>query len=147
MWALAVVVVAAAASQTQEDDDGGVSAVPEEPAVSVECERPSSGWLGTLQSAFYSEYRNATIADAAYVEQETDEGVAYYVAVTVEGVAGVAVFGTSNEPLSPDPGLIAASNSAASQLSDLGADIPEDSSAGALLLDDAGTSAAESCLA
>jgi len=69
------------------------------------------------------------------------------VAVTVEGVSGVAVFGTSDPPLQADPGLMAASNFSAKSLSDLGADIPRDSPAGILLLDLAGTSLAESCLA
>jgi hypothetical protein len=76
---------------------------------------------------------------------DTSEGTAYYVAVTVDGVSGVAVFGTSDPPLQSDPGLIAAANRAATQLSDLGADIPKDSPAGALLLDDDGVSAAQSC--
>ena len=67
-------------------------------------------------------------------------------AVNVDGVAATAVFGTSDPPLQSDPGLIAAANSTATQLSDLGIDIPEDASAGGLALDDAGTSAAESCL-
>ena len=64
---------------------------------------------------------------------------------TPPGVDGVAVFGTSEPPLQFDPALIAAANAPASQLSDLGADIPEDSPAGPLLLDDNATSAAESC--
>jgi hypothetical protein len=99
-----------------------------------------------LQSAFYEEYRSAAITSSAYVETETSEGTAYYVAVNMDGAAGTAVFGTSDPPLQSDPGLIAGANSTATQLSNLGVDIPEDSSAGALLLDDAGTFAAESCV-
>jgi len=80
------------------------------------------------------------------VEASTSEGEAYYVGVQVEGVSGVAVFGTSEEPLISDPGLIAGANSPARQLSDLGIDIPLDSPAGALLLDHDATLAAEACL-
>jgi hypothetical protein len=109
------------------------------------CRRPAAAWLATLQSGFYSQYRDAPMTALGYVEADTSEGKAYYVAVTVEGVNGVAVFGTSAPPLQSGQGLIAAANPTASQLSELGADIPEDSHAGALLLDDAGTSAAESC--
>jgi len=36
--------------------------------------------------------------------------------VVVEGVDGIAVFGTSKPPLQSDPGLIAAANGPASQL-------------------------------
>jgi hypothetical protein len=85
------------------------------------------------------------MTSSGFVEADTSEGKAYYVAVAVEGVDGVAVFSTSEPQLQSDPGLIAAANSAASQLSDLGAVIPEDSSAGALLLDDDATLPAESC--
>jgi hypothetical protein len=46
------------------------------------------------------------------------------VAVNVDGAAGTAVFGTSDPPLQSDPGLIAGANSTATQLSDLGVDIP-----------------------
>lgn len=56
------------------------------------------------------------------------------------------MFGTSDPPLVSSPGLMAGANSAAMQLSDLGIDIPLDSSAGALLLDQDGTLAAESCV-
>jgi hypothetical protein len=51
---------------------------------------------------------------------DTSEGAAYYVAVKGSGVSGVAVFGTSDPPRQADPRLIAAANSTASQLSDLG---------------------------
>jgi hypothetical protein len=111
-----------------------------------DCLQPAGAWLDTLQSASYTEYRSEAITSSAYVETETSEGTAYYVAVNVDGVAGTAVFETSDPPLQSDPGLIAAANATATQLSDLGIDIPQDSSAGALLLDDAETSAAESCL-
>ena len=130
-------------SGSTADDDGGVAT---DDSTTPSCDGPDSAWLDTLQSAFYAEYRDAAINDAAYVEQSTDQGTAYYVAVSVEGVSGVAVFSTSDPPLQADPGLIAAANSAASQLSDLGADISPDSPAGTLLLDSGGISAAESCL-
>jgi len=110
-----------------------------------ECLQPATAWLDTLQGGFYKEYRNDSITSSAYVEADTSEGTAYYVAVTVDGISGAAVFGTSDPPLKSNPGLIAAANPAAAQLSDLGADIPEDSPAGTLLLDDGGTAAAESC--
>ena len=110
------------------------------------CEQPATAWLDTLQSAFYNEYRNSAITSSAYVEAITPEGTVYYVAVNVDGVAGTAVFGTSDPPLQSDPGLIAGANPTANQLSDLGIDIPEDSPAGVQLLDDGATSAAESCL-
>jgi hypothetical protein len=77
-----------------------------------------------LKSALYKEYRSAAITSSAYVETETSEGTAYYVAVNVDGVAGTAVFGTSDPPLQSDPGLIAGANSTATQLSNLGIDIP-----------------------
>lgn len=89
---------------------------------------PPHGFV-TLQSAFYEQYRDAEMTPLGYVEADTSEGKAYYVAVRVEGVDGVAVFGTLKPPLQSDPGLIYAGNSAASQLSDLGPDIFEDSSA------------------
>lgn len=111
----------------------------------VDCRQTAGSWLDTLQGAFYREYRDAAVTSPGYIEAVTSEGTAYYVAVKVKGVAGTAVFGTSDPPLHSDPGLIAAANLAASQLSDLGADIPEDSPAGLLLLDEKGTSAAESC--
>lgn len=104
------------------------------------CRQPAAAWLATLQSGFYSQYRDASMTALGYVEADTSEGK-----VMVVGVDGVAVFGTSEPPLQSDPGLIATANDAASQLSDLGADIPEDSPAGALLLDDDATSAAELC--
>jgi hypothetical protein len=108
--------------------------------------QPSTAWLDTLQSAFYQEFRSDPITSSWYVEADTSEGTAYYVAITVEGVSGVAVFATSDPPRQADPGLIAGANATANQLSDLGIDIPEDSSAGALLLNDDATSAAESCI-
>lgn len=126
--------------------DDGSSSRDEGTADTSDCLQPAGAWLDTLQSAFYKEYRGAAITSSAYVETVTSEGTAYYVAVNVDRVARTAVFGTSDPPLQSDPGLIAGANSTATQLSDLGIDIPEDSSAGALLLDDAGTSAAESCL-
>jgi hypothetical protein len=126
-------------SQGADEDDPGS-------ATTATCLEPSGNWLDTLQGAFYREHRQSDITDAAYVEAETPEGTAYYVAVTVDGVSGVAVFGTSDAPLQADPGLIAATNPPASELSDLGADIPLDSPAGDLLLDGTGILAAEGCL-
>jgi hypothetical protein len=46
----------------------------------------------------------------------TSEGTAYYVAVSVEGISGVAVFGTSDPPLKADTNLITAANPAAGRL-------------------------------
>ena len=131
---------------TFSGSDDGSSSGDEGTADTSDCLRPAGAWLDTLQSAFYKEYRSAAITSSAYVETETSEGTAYYVAVNMDGAAGTAVFGTSDPPLQSDPGLIAGANSTATQLSNLGVDIPEDSSAGALLLDDAGTFAAESCV-
>lgn len=138
-----IVAVGAGVASTSGEGDGAEGDVVADGV--AECQQPATAWLDTLQSAFYRDYRDAAITASGYVEADTSEGTAYYVAVNVEGVAGTAVFGTSDPPLQADPGLIAAANSAASQLSDLGADIPEDSPAGVLLLDDDGTSAAESC--
>ena len=138
-WVAMVVVVAVAASVASNDTSGGGDDTSGGGDDAADCHEAAAAWLETLQSAFYREYRNAAITPSGYVEADTSEGRAYYVAVKVEGVAGVAVFGTSDPPLQADPGLIAAANSAASQLSDLGADISEDSSAGTLLLDDNGT--------
>lgn len=112
-----------------------------------ECDEPAVGWLDTLRSGFYREHRNAAIQQSGYVEADTPEGTGYYVAIEVDGVDGIAVFGTSEAPVQSDPGLIAAANEAASELSDLGADIQSDSPAGQLLLDPEGTAAAEACLA
>ena len=139
-WVAVVVAVAAVASVTQNETSGS-----DGDEASASCRTTAGSWLDTLHSAFYSEYRDSSSSSPGFVEVETSEGVAYYVAVEVDGVAGVAVFGTSEPPLQADPGIIAAANPAASQLTDLGADIPEDSSAGMLLLDDAGTSLAEAC--
>jgi hypothetical protein len=140
-WVGVVVVIGAVGSAvgggTSETGDGETT---------LQCVQPSTAWLDTLQSAFYQEFRSEPITSSWYVEADTSEGTAYYVAVTVEGVSGVAVFGTSDPPRQADPGLIAGANATAHQLSDLGIDIPEDSSAGALLLDDDATSAAESCI-
>jgi hypothetical protein len=77
---------------------------------------PQGRWLDTLQSAFNREYRSAAITSSAYVHADTSEGMAYYVAVTVEGISGVAVFGTSDPPLQADTNLITASNPAAGPL-------------------------------
>jgi hypothetical protein len=138
---LAVVVVVAATGTAVGVGEGGTD---EEAS---DCLLPASAWLNTLETAFYAEFQDAPggITSSAYVEVDTSEGAAYYVAVTVDGVSGVAVFGTSEPPLRSDPGLIAAANEEATQLSDLGADIPEDSPAGALLLDNDGVSAVQSC--
>lgn len=111
-----------------------------------ECSEPADAWLDTLASAFYPEHKDATIARAAYIEADTSDGTAYYVALEVEGVEGVAVFGTSEAPLQADPGLIAAANAAAEELTDLGIDIPSDSPAGEQLKDLAATSEAATCL-
>jgi len=138
---VAVVVAIAAVGAAVGDGDGGADDAGV--AGDSDCLHPGIAWLGTLQSAFR---RDLGISSSAYVEVDTSEGTAYYVAVRVEGIPGVAVFGTSDPPLRADPGLIAAANSTARQLSDLGAEIPEDSPAGALLLDEGGTSAAASCL-
>jgi hypothetical protein len=120
------------------ESDGGVAA--------SECLAPADAWLETLQSGFRRQYKDAAITSSAYVETETAEGTAYYVAVEVEGIPSVAVFGTSDPPLQSDPGLIAGANDTAHQLSISGIDIPEDSAAGTLLLDDGGTLAAQACL-
>ena len=115
----------------------------EETAEASDCQQPGIAWLATLQSSFR---RDLGISAAAYVEVDTSEGTAYYVAVRVDGVPGVAVFGTDDPPLQGDPGLTAAANPVASELSDLGADIHDGSPIGKLLLNDDGTSAAEACL-
>jgi hypothetical protein len=134
---LVVGIVGALVTEQEPIGDGAAGA--------ISCEQPSGAWLATLQSGFYSQYQDVPMTALGYVEADTSEGKAYYVAVTVEGVNGVAVFGTSAPPLQSGQGLVAAANPTASQLSELGAAIPEDSRAGALLLDDDGTSAAESC--
>jgi hypothetical protein len=78
--------------------------------------RPVYEDLDTLQSAFNRKYRRAAITSSAYVHADTSEGTAHYVAVSVEGIFGVAVFGTSDPPLQADTSLITAANSAARQL-------------------------------
>jgi len=84
--------------------DDGSSSGDEGMADTSDCLQPAGAWLDTLQSGFYKEYRSAAITSSAYVETETSEGTAYYVAVNVDGVAGTAVFGTSDPPLQSDPG-------------------------------------------
>jgi hypothetical protein len=96
-------------------ESGGDSS--EGSAVASGCRQPADSWIDTLQSAFYPDYQSAGITSSAYVVADTSEGEAYYVAVEVDGVSGVAVFGTSDPPLQSDPGLIAAANSAASRAS------------------------------
>jgi hypothetical protein len=108
-WVLVVMVVGAwagAVSIRMSSDEGA----------SVDCLRPAKRWLDTLQSAFNREHRSAAITSSAYVHADTSEGTAYYVAVSVEGISGVAVFGTSDPPLKADTNLITAANSAAGQL-------------------------------
>lgn len=110
------------------------------------CEEPADAWLANLASAFFREHRFASIKRAAYVDVETTDGTdAYYVAVEVEGVTGIAVFGTSKPPLQSDPGLVAAANAAAEELANLGVDIPPNSSAGLLLKDLNGVTMAQAC--
>lgn len=82
----------------------------------VDCLRPARRWLDTLQSSFNRKYRRAAITSSAYVHADTSEGMAYYVAVSVEGISGVAVFGTSDPPLQADASLITAANPAAGRL-------------------------------
>jgi hypothetical protein len=108
-WVLVVMVVGAwagAASIRMSSDEGAP----------VDCLRPARAWLDTLQSAFNRKYRSAAITSSAYVHADTSEGTAYYVALSVEGISGVAVFGTSDPPLQADTNLITAANSAAGQL-------------------------------
>ena len=121
-WALVVMVVGAwaGAVSVRLSSDEGASAVSvrlySDEGASVDCLRPARRWLDTLQSAFNRKYRSAAITSSAYVHADTSEGMAYYVAVSVEGISGVAVFGTSDPPLQADTSLITAANSAAGQL-------------------------------
>ena len=108
-WVIVVMVVGAwAGAATQRMS--GVEGAP------VDCLRPARAWLDTLQSAFNRKYRSAAITSSAYVQADTSEGTAYYVAVSVEGISGVAVFGTSDPPLQADTNLITAANSVAGRL-------------------------------
>src|SRR6266545_7488304 len=77
-WVLVVMVVGAWAGAVNIR----MSSVEGAPA---DCLRPARRWLATLQSAFKREYRSATITSSAYVHADTSEGMAYFVAVTVEG--------------------------------------------------------------
>jgi len=123
-WVLVVMVVGAWAgavsirmSSDERASAGAVSIrMSSDERASVNCLRPARRWLHTLQSAFNGEYRRAAITSSAYVHADTSEGTAYYVAVSVEGISGVAVFGTSDPPLQADAKLITAANSAAGQL-------------------------------
>jgi hypothetical protein len=111
------------------------------------CEAPSAAWLDTLASSFFAEYVGAPIKRAAYVDIETTDGTdAFYVAVELAGVSGIAVFGTSKPPVRSDPGLIAAANATAEELTDLGADIKPNSPVGLLLKDFNGVTMAQACL-
>lgn len=108
-WVLVVMVVGAwagAVSIRMSSDEGA----------SVDCLRPARRWLDTLQSSFNRKYHRAAITSSAYVHADTSEGMAYYVAVSVEGISGVAVFGTSDPPLQADASLITAANSGAGRL-------------------------------
>ena len=111
VWVLAVVVVLIGLAQTQGDRAPEGQASPTDQLTPADqgpgCDQPATAWLETLQSGFYRDFRSAGITGSGYVKQDTDQGVAYSVAVTVEGVSGVAVFGTSNAPLQSDPGLVA----------------------------------------
>ena len=119
-WVLVVMVVgvwAGAVSIRMSSDEG--ASQPQAPALSiasVDCLRPARRWLDTLQSSFNRKYRSAAITSSAYVHADTSEGTAYYVAVSVEGISGVAVFGTSDPPLQAETDLITAANSAAGRL-------------------------------
>ena len=110
-WVIVVMVVGAwaGAATIRMSSDGGASA---------DCLRPARAWLDTLQSSFDRKYRSAAITSSAYVHADTSERMAYYVVVSVEGISGVAVFGTSDPPLQADATLITAANSAAGQLFD-----------------------------
>ena len=112
-----------------------------------DCMQPAQAWIDTLEGAFFDHHAGATVQESAYIEKETtDETPAYYVALRVEGVSGVAVFGTSNPPTQDDAGLIAAANDSARQLSDLGRAIAPDSPTARLLMDPEGSEEAEFCL-
>jgi hypothetical protein len=108
-WVLVVMVVGAWAGAVNIR----MSSVERAP---VDCLRPARRWLDTLQSSFNRKYRRAAITSFAYVHADTSEGMAYYVAVSVEGISGVAVFGTSDPPLQADASLITAANPAAGRL-------------------------------
>lgn len=113
-WVIVVMVVGAwaGAVRVRMSSDEGVSGG----GASADCLRPARAWLDTLQSAFNHEYRRAAITSSAYVHADTSEGTAYYVAVSIEGISGVAVFRTSDPPLQADTNLITAANPAAGQL-------------------------------
>ena len=124
-WVIVVMVVGAWAgavsirmSIDEGASDGGTSADEgaSDGGTSADCLRPSRAWLDTLTSAFNRKYRRAAITSSAYVHADTSEGTAYYVAVSIEGISGVAVFGTSDPPLQADTNLITAANPAAGQL-------------------------------
>ena len=113
-WVIVVMVVGAwaGAVRVRMSSDEGVSGG----GASADCVRPARAWLDTLQSAFNHEYRRAAITSSAHVHADTSEGTAYYVAVSIEGISGVAVFRTSDPPLQADTNLITAANPAAGQL-------------------------------
>ena len=109
-WVLVVTVVVAwagAVNIRMSSDEGSAS---------VDCLRPARRWLDTLQDSFNRKYRRAAITSSAYLQADTSEGMAYYVAVSVEGISGVAVFGTSDPPLRADASLITAANPVAGRL-------------------------------
>ena len=141
---LVVLIALAFKDAPASESEGGTGPGSDEAS---DCMIPAQVWIETLQGAFFEEHPGATVQESAYIEKETtDETPAYYVALRVEGVSGVAVFGTSNPPTQDDAGLIAAANDSARQLSDLGRAIAPDSPAARLLMDPEGAKEAEFCL-
>jgi hypothetical protein len=118
-WVIVVMVIGAwaGAATIRMSSDGGAS-MSSDGGAPANCLRPARAWLDTLQSSFDRKYRSATITSSAYIHADTSEGTGYYVVVSVEGISGVAVFGTSDPPLQADATLITAANSAAGRLFD-----------------------------
>ena len=140
-----VVLVALALKSGGTSDPEGVTGPGGDEA--SDCMPPAEAWIDTLEGAFSAEHVGATVHESAYIEKETtDETPTYYVAVRVEGVPGIAVFGTSDPPLQGDAGTTAVANDSARQLSDLGAAVAPDSPLARLLMDPAGAAEAEFCL-
>ena len=141
-----VVVLIALALETGGNSDPLEGAGPDNDEAS-DCMPPAQAWIDSLKGAFFEHHLGATVHGSAYIEKETtDETPTYYVAVMVEGVSGVAVFGTADPPTQGDVGPTAVANDAARQLSDLGATAAPDSPTARLLMDPEGASEAESCL-
>lgn len=110
------------------------------------CPPASPDWIGLIQNGFYEQYRDAEITDSGYVQVETDDGTAYYVALRVEGVEGTPVFSGTEPPTGQrGPGILDAADDDAEQLADIGTAFAPGSRFATRFQDPDGIARAEAC--